>query len=122
MKRKSARSRLKIEQLEARINLSAVDIGFGTGNFDFNVAGYNIEQNNANFATTSSAFGFSEASMTAAQAVDTLNGGTEMAALSDAFDGFMSWEFQQPQELQPRTHITTPTALSISRRLPPGPV
>ncbi|MFY9253553.1 MAG: Calx-beta domain-containing protein, partial [Fuerstiella sp.] len=91
MKRKSARSRLKIEQLEARINLSAVDIGFGTGNFDFNVAGYNIEQNNANFATTSSAFGFSEASMTAAQAVDTLNGGTEMAALSDAFDGFMSW-------------------------------
>ena len=42
MKRKSARSRLKIEQLEARINLSAVDIGFGTGNFDFNVAG-NIE-------------------------------------------------------------------------------
>lgn len=43
------------------------------------------------FATTSSAFGFSEGSMTAGQAVTTLNGGTVMSTLKDAFDGALAF-------------------------------
>lgn len=89
------RSKLRLEQLERRENPAAVNVGFGTTVNDpvlfFNVAGYTLSQNNAGFATTSSAFGFNDAGMTAAQAVTTANGGTVNATLSDAFDGALSW-------------------------------
>ena len=88
---KRNRSKLRIEELERRENPAAVNIGFGSGILDFNVAGYTLSQNNANFGTTSSAFGFSEAAMTAPQAVTTANGGTATATLNDAFDGALSW-------------------------------
>jgi hypothetical protein len=85
------RARLRIEQFEDRVNPVSVNIGSGSGVFTFNIAGYNIVQNNANSATTSSAFGFSEASMTQSQTVDTLNGGTDTTTLNDAFDGYFSF-------------------------------
>ncbi len=85
------RSKLRVEELERRENPTATNIGFGSGIVEFDVAGYKLLQNNANFATTSSAFGFSDAAMTAAQAVSTANGGTVNAILTDAFDGSLSW-------------------------------
>ncbi len=86
------RARLTIEQFEERTNPSTFDIGTTTGAFRFEVAGWQVHQHGAlTFASTSSAFGFSEAAMVGPQAVDTLNGGTTMAALSDAFDGFFAF-------------------------------
>ena len=85
------RSKLRVEELERRENPSATNIGFGSDAVVFDVAGYRLHQNNANFATTSSAFGFSDAAMLAAQAVSTANGGTVNATLTDAFDGVLSW-------------------------------
>jgi|GEM_PF-3202028 len=85
------RARLRIEQFEERINPTAVNIGHGTHIFTFTVGGYKVFQDNASFATTSSAFGFSEASMTKSQAADTLNGGTVMSKLNDAFDGYFTF-------------------------------
>ena len=89
------RSKLRVEELERRENPTATNIGFGTGIVEYDVAGYKLLQSNANFATTSSAFGFSEASMLAAQAVSTANGGTVNATLTDAFDGALSWGLAQ---------------------------
>jgi hypothetical protein len=80
-----------IETLEDRALLSAVNIGFGDGSHVFNVGGYDLYQDNANFATTSSAFGFSEANMTKAQQVTTANGGLTTSKLNDAYDGFGSF-------------------------------
>ena len=85
------RSKLRVEELERRENPTATNIGFGSSIVEFDVAGYKLLQNNANFATTSSAFGFNDATMTAAQAVSTANGGTVNASLNDAFDGALSW-------------------------------
>ncbi|OWK34713.1 Fibronectin type III domain protein [Fimbriiglobus ruber] len=83
--------KLRIETLEDRTNPAPVNIGFGTGVYTFDVAGYQFHQNNANFSTTSSAFGFSSASMTAAQQVTTKNGGLVASKLNDAFDGALSF-------------------------------
>jgi hypothetical protein len=89
---KPSRARLCIEALEDRITPSSVDIGHGSGVAVFNVAGYKLFQDNNNtFATTSSAFGFSEASMNAAQKVTTKNGGVVNSTLNDAFDGVLSF-------------------------------
>ena len=88
---KPNRSKLRIEELERRENPAATNIGFGTPVLDFDVAGYRLQQNNADFSTTSSAFGFEDAFMTAPQAVTTANGGTVMDTLGDAFDGALSW-------------------------------
>ena len=88
---KPNRSKLRIEELERRENPTATDIGFGAPVLDFDVAGYRLQQDNANFATTSSAFGFEDAFMTAPQAVTTADGGTVMDTLGDAFDGALSW-------------------------------
>jgi hypothetical protein len=88
---KPSRARLRIEALEERITPAPVNIGFGSGVHKFTVAGYNLFQNNKNTATTSSAFGFSEASMNASQQVDTVGGGNVMAKLTDAFDGVLSF-------------------------------
>ena len=46
------RAKLRIEELERRDNPSSVNIGHGTGVVHFNVAGYTLFQDNANFATT----------------------------------------------------------------------
>ena len=88
------RSKFRVEELERRENPSATNIGFGQV-VDFEVAGYVLEQNNADYATTSDAFGFNEARMLAAQAVSTANGGTVNATLNDAFDGALSWGLAQ---------------------------
>ena len=88
---KPNRSKLRCEQLERRENPTAVNIGFGTPVLDFDVAGYRLQQNNNNAPTTSSAFGFEEAFMTAPQAVTTAGGSTVSDTLTDAFDGALSW-------------------------------
>ncbi len=88
---KPNRSKLRLEQLERRENPTAVNIGFGSPIVDFDVAGYRLQQNNNNTATTSSAFGFEEAFMTAPQAVTTAGGSTVNDTLTDAFDGALSW-------------------------------
>ena len=93
---KPNRSKLRVEELERRENPTATNIGFNTPPnnvppVEFIVAGYTLKQNNGNFATTSSAFGFQDATMTVAQAVTTANGGTVNAVLDDAFDGALSW-------------------------------
>jgi Ca2+-binding RTX toxin-like protein len=93
---KSNRNRLRLEALEDRTCPAPVNIGFGFAKFEFDVAGYRLFQNNANFRTTSSAFGFSEASMAAPQQVTTRNGGYVMATLGDAFDGALSWGLPGP--------------------------
>ncbi len=114
------RARLRIEQFEDRTNPSPVNIGFGTDVFTFNVAGYNIHQNNANFATTSSAFGFSEAEMTAAQVVDTRDGGTEMAALNDAFDGALTFGIPTSGAPSATTYVDSDGIVDITPT-PTGP-
>jgi len=88
---KPSRARLRIEALEDRTNPAPVNIGFGNGVHQFDVAGYKLLQNNNNMPTTSSAFGFKEASMIAPQQVDTVNGGLVMSTLNDAFDGVLSF-------------------------------
>ena len=93
---KPNRSKLRVEELERRENPTATNIGFNTPPnnvppVEFIVAGYTLKQNNGNFATTSSAFGFQDATMTVAQMVTTANGGTVSAVLDDAFDGALSW-------------------------------
>lgn len=87
----------RVEQLEQRALLTTVDIGFGTGVHTYNVAGYNIFQDNADFPTTSSAFGMSEASMTASQMVTTSAGGLISSKLNDAYDGAMSFGLSDGQ-------------------------
>jgi len=88
---KRSRLSLRLESLEARTNPAPVVLD-GIASHTFNVAGYNHFQNNArSFATTSSAFGFSDANMTQGQQVTTKNGGVINTALSDAFDGVLSW-------------------------------
>ena len=84
--------------MEDRITPSRVNIGHGTPvppskNFAgyFNVAGYNLHQDNASYATTSSAFGFSAAEMTHAQKVTTRHGGATNAQLTNAFNGALSF-------------------------------
>src|SRR5262245_48998527 len=88
---KASRRRLRLEVLEDRAMLAPVNIGFGTSVHEFDVAGYKLFQNNNNVHTTSSAFGFSDASMIAPQQADTLNGGLVNAMLTDAFDGVLSF-------------------------------
>lgn len=86
-----SRRRLRLERLEPRFAPATVTIGSGTGVHTFNVAGWNFHQDNANFPTTSSAFGFSEAAMTVSQQVTTSNGGFTSQKLGDGFDGVLSW-------------------------------
>ena len=89
------RSKLRVEELERRENPTATNIGTGLGIVEFDVAGYKLFQNNANIATTSSAFGFREASMAAPQAVTTALGGSVNTSLFDTFDGALSWGIAQ---------------------------
>jgi len=92
------RSKLRLETLERRENPTATNIGFSTTPsgtdftpVQFQVAGYAIDHNNADYSTTSSAFGIRDVAMTAPQAVTTANGGTVNTLLDDAFDGGLSW-------------------------------
>ena len=92
------RSKLRVEELERRDNPAPVAILFSTPGLmppeaalTFNVAGYDLLMANASTATTSSAFGFAEANMTAPQTVTTAGGGITQATLADAFDGALSW-------------------------------
>lgn len=87
-KERLSQFQVHVEHLEERALLSAVNIGFGTNKHTSVVSGYSFHQDNANFATTSSAFGFSDAAMTQSQQVTTANGGLTSLKLNDAYDGF----------------------------------
>jgi hypothetical protein len=86
------RTRLRVEMLEDRINPVAFNIGTGRAVFTFNVAGYSLLQNNnVGGSTTSSAFGFEDATSTNPVTVTDFMGGTTVNNLSDAFDGALSF-------------------------------
>jgi hypothetical protein len=109
---KSARALLRIEELEDRTCPAPVDIGTQTGAVTFQVAGYNLFQNGAvTFATSSSAFGFSEASMTAPQSVTTANGGMVQSKLTNAYDGVLSWGIPTAGGAPMATTYTPPTGV-----------